>query len=40
MFEVTPEAGVNMPIYARKLKKQEIVLKRDNRTNWGRFLGR
>ena len=38
MFEVTPEANVNMPIYARKLKKQEIVLKRDNRTNWGRFL--
>ena len=28
----------SVPIYARKLKKTEIKLKKDERSNWGRFL--
>jgi hypothetical protein len=28
----------NVPIYARKLKKEEIHLKKDKKNNWGRFL--
>jgi hypothetical protein len=28
----------NIPIYARKLKKEEIHLKKDKKNNWGRFL--
>ena len=30
--------GMHIPIYARKLQKSEIILKRDQKTNWGRFL--
>lgn len=30
--------NLSVPIYARKLKKNEIQLRRDNRNNWGRFL--
>lgn len=30
--------GIGIPIYARKLKKVEIQLKKDHKTNWGRFL--
>ena len=29
---------MHIPIYARKLQKSEIILKRDQKTNWGRFL--
>jgi len=37
MFEKHKE-NLSVPIYARKLNKQEIILKRDQKSNWGRFL--
>lgn len=30
--------NLSVPIYARKLKKQDITLKKENKSNWGRFL--
>lgn len=32
------KVNLNVPIYARKLKKADIHLRREERNNWGRFL--
>lgn len=30
--------GMQVPVWARKIKKSDIILKKNDKSNWGRFL--